>query len=243
MIVVSGHQPLYLPWLGFIHKLSLSDIFIFMDDVQLLDRDFNQRNRVMTPDGKILWLSVPLARNKSASLRLCDICIARNGRSKDWQKNHLMTLQGCYGRTAFFKRFFPFFEWLYLENDWEFLSLLNLAILNQIREWFRLTAKIVIGSEQNFTEKKSDLLLEHALRFKADILLTGEQGASYIVYDDFKKYGIAVAHQKYEHPNYEQGRAHGVTHLAFLDLLFRYGDEASGIAFANNITRDDLCRV
>lgn len=243
MNIVSGHQPLYLPWLGFIHKLSLSDTFVFMDDVQLLDRDFNQRNRVIAPDGKVLWLSVPLARKESTSLRICDIRIAQGGQSNGWQKSHLMTLRSCYGKTKYFKQYLPFFEWLYEDNQWEYLSILNLTILKQIMEWFSLTAKIIIGSEQGFTEKKSDLVLEHALRFNGNILLTGEQGANYVVYSDFEKYGIAVVHQKYNHPEYDQGRVHGITHLSFVDLLFRYGEEAKEITFTNNITREDLCKM
>jgi hypothetical protein len=242
MIVVSGHQPLYLPWLGFIHKLSICDVFIFMDDVQLSDGDFNRRNRVMAPDGKILWLSVPLARKESASLILRDIRIAREGQNKDWQRKHLMTLRSCYGRTAHFKRYLPFFEWLYEGNDWMFLAQLNMAVLKQIIAWFHISARIIIGSEQNFTRKKSDLLLEHALRFNADVLLTGEQGINYVVKEDFEKRSITVVHQKYKHPVYNQGKLSGVAHLSFIDLLFRYGDESLGIVLANNMTRNDLCR-
>ena len=30
-LVVSAHQPAFLPWLGYIEKFALSDIFIVMD--------------------------------------------------------------------------------------------------------------------------------------------------------------------------------------------------------------------
>jgi hypothetical protein len=39
--IVTGHQPVYLPWLGLFHKISLADVFVLMDDVQYLVRDWN----------------------------------------------------------------------------------------------------------------------------------------------------------------------------------------------------------
>ena len=31
--LLSAHQPVYLPWLGFFHKLFVSDLFVIFDDV------------------------------------------------------------------------------------------------------------------------------------------------------------------------------------------------------------------
>lgn len=240
MIVLSGHQPLYLPWLGLIHKASLCDVFVYMDDVQYSNDDFQQRNKVMTPDGRVLLLTVPITRKGSSSTRLVDLRIAEDRPHDSWQKRHLMTLRSCYGKTQFFKRYFPFFEWLFLEKTWTHLAELDYAILVQLFEWFKITAKVIRGSACGFTEKKSNLLLEHALTFKADVLLTGQYGVDYIIPDNFSTHGIRVVHQHYHHPTYEQGRVSGITHLSFVDLLFRRGDEARDIAMAGNMVREEL---
>ena len=56
---VSGHQPAYLPWLGLFHKLYLSDVFVYMDTVQFLQGDWNNRNMIKTSQ-KPLMLTVPI---------------------------------------------------------------------------------------------------------------------------------------------------------------------------------------
>ena len=65
-IIVSGHQPVYLPWLGLFHKLYLCDKFVFMDTVQYLDGDWNNRNKIRMPNGSLM-LTVPIDRKKSKS--------------------------------------------------------------------------------------------------------------------------------------------------------------------------------
>lgn len=240
MTVVSGHQPAYLPWLGLLHKASLCDVFVFMDDVQFLDRDFIHRNRVMTPDGKVLWLTVPVARKESASPRIKDIRIAGGDGRPDWRKAHWLTLQTCYGKAPFFREYAPFFQWLYLENRWERLADLNRAIFDQALEWFGLSPRVVTGSEQNFQGRKSDLVLEHGLRFGADTVVTGAMGRDYIRCEDFEAQGIRVVFQDYVHPVYDQGREPFTPRLSFVDLLFRRGPESAAVCLSGNLSRSAL---
>ena len=44
-IILSAHQPVYLPWLGLFHKIALADIFCVFDIVQYQRKDFNNRNK------------------------------------------------------------------------------------------------------------------------------------------------------------------------------------------------------
>ena len=41
MLILSAHQPAFLPWLGLIEKVILSDIFIVMDIAKFRKRAFN----------------------------------------------------------------------------------------------------------------------------------------------------------------------------------------------------------
>jgi len=240
VIVVSGHQPAYMPWLGLLHKASLCDVFVYMDDVQFLTRDFNHRNRVVTPSGQVLWLTVPVDRKGSASDRLRDIRIARPGGKGSWQEEHSLTLRSCYGKAAYFKEYWPFFEWLYHEKEWEFLVDLNLVVLRQAFEWFGLSPRIEVGSLCGFTGRKSDLVLEHAAKFNSRIVVTGAMGKDYIRLGDFAEKGVKVVFQEYNHPEYPQGHHVFAGPLAFVDLLFRYGPESARIAFGQNMTKEEL---
>ena len=241
MTVVSGHQPAYLPWLGLLHKASLCDVFVYMDDVQFLDRDFNHRNRVVAPGGQVLWLTVPIARKASSSLLLKDILIKREDGPRSWQHKHWSTLKACYGKARHFKTYASFFEWLYQDTCWDRLVDLNLAILRQAFAWFDIHARIVIGSEQGFSGRKSDLVLEHCQHFGADTVVTGALGRDYISLEDFENLGVKVIFQDYHHPAYSQRGVNGfVPRLSFVDLLFNHGTDAAKIMLQGNTCREDL---
>lgn len=243
MKIISGHQPVYLPWLGLIHKASLADVFIFMDDVQYLTQDWNNRNKIKTTQGQTSWLTVPVDLKKSPSKNLKDIFIKQENvpDKKKWSARHWATLQSNYGKAPYFKEYKQFFEWLYFEMKWEKLSELNLAILEQAFKWFKIEAELLIASEQNFKGVKSDLVLEHGIRYSADVVVTGTLGKNYIKVENFHEKNINVVFQDYKHPVYEQRFGEFVSHLSFVDLLFHHGPHSREICLQGNITRNDIC--
>ena len=54
---VTIHQPNYFPYPGLFHKLSLSDVFVILDDVQY-QFDITNRNKIITkyPNSAILHI-------------------------------------------------------------------------------------------------------------------------------------------------------------------------------------------
>ena len=59
-MIVSIHQPNYLPWLGYFDKMAKSNMFVIFDDVQLpRGKSYVARNLVKTPGG-VQWLTVPV---------------------------------------------------------------------------------------------------------------------------------------------------------------------------------------
>ena len=58
-MILTAHQPVYLPWLGLFHKIALADQFCIFDIAQYQRKDFNNRNKIKTHTGPI-WLSVPV---------------------------------------------------------------------------------------------------------------------------------------------------------------------------------------
>jgi len=55
MTVVAINQPGYLPWIGFFKRIMVSDVFIFLDDVQYLKKDWQNRNKIRTSQ-EWIWL-------------------------------------------------------------------------------------------------------------------------------------------------------------------------------------------
>ena len=58
-MILTGHQPTYLPWLGLFNKISNSDYFVLFDTVQYLPKEWMNRNKLKSPNGSF-FISVPV---------------------------------------------------------------------------------------------------------------------------------------------------------------------------------------
>ena len=59
IMIVSINQSAYLPWLGYFHRINISDIFVFFDSTQFEKNSMVNRNKIKTSQGWS-WLSVPV---------------------------------------------------------------------------------------------------------------------------------------------------------------------------------------
>ena len=151
MRIITGHQPIYLPWLGLFHKISLADKFVFMDDVQYLAQDWNNRNRIKGTHGAF-WLIVPVRLKAASSRLLKDIPIAWEDwdSKKHWQKIHWRSLQSAYGGTPYWDTYAPFFEELYTRKPWKWLAELNERILCYLLEVLDIQVEFIRASSYGF---------------------------------------------------------------------------------------------
>ncbi len=73
-MIVSIHQPAYLPWLGYLDRIARSDLFIFLDNVQFERNSFTNRNQIKTANGPV-WLTVPVLVQGHLTKKLTQIMI------------------------------------------------------------------------------------------------------------------------------------------------------------------------
>ena len=52
-MILTAHQPAYLPWLGLFHKIALADQFVCFDHVQHSSHDYAARNSIKTSQGTL----------------------------------------------------------------------------------------------------------------------------------------------------------------------------------------------
>ena len=57
-MIVAIHQPHFLPWLGYLHRMSRADLFVLLDHVQFERRNYQNRTRIRIED-EARWLTVP----------------------------------------------------------------------------------------------------------------------------------------------------------------------------------------
>ena len=80
-------QPTFMPWLGFFELIHQSDLFIFLDDVQLSPKSFHIRNRI--PCNKkvpnFIWLTLHENKNLPFNQRLLNNTFLADAR-RDFQE-------------------------------------------------------------------------------------------------------------------------------------------------------------
>ena len=86
MSIVSIHQPAYIPWLGYFHKISQSDVHVFYDDAEYSKNNLFNRNKIKTPQGE-QWLTVPVEYHNTQKINQTKITSNTNWQKKTLESN------------------------------------------------------------------------------------------------------------------------------------------------------------
>ena len=235
--IIIIHQPNYLPWLGFFHKIMVSDIFVILDDVQFEKNGYNNRNKIKTANGE-MWLTVPIIRKGKPKSTTINNSLIDN--TQKWKEKHLKSIKLNYSKAPFYKKYIGFFEEVY-SKEWTNLSELNIYIINWILKELSIKTKVVISSEIDGKKgEKDDLILDICKRLKGDIYVSGTLGRDYIQNWKFAKEKIFVYFQEYVHPEYNQMYGDFRFYMSIIDLMFNYGAKSKEIIMQRNISREQI---
>lgn len=227
-MILSVHQPQYIPWLGYFDKIAKSNCFVFLDQVQYKPREFQNRNKIRTKDGWI-WLTVPVISKGLGRQRICDV---RIDNSFAWWQQHYKSLKVWYGGAKFFNDYDPFFEEVYNKN-WKRLVGLNMEIVNYILKQLSITTPIYFESKLDIVNKGTDRIIEICAKLKADTYLSGIGGKAYLEEEKFIKAGVKLIYQDFIHPIYHQqfmsDENDFIPYMSTLDLLFNEGAKSKEI--------------
>ena len=157
--VVTAHQPHYLPWLGYLHRISLADVFVVMDTMEYTHHSYINRNRIVGPSG-MQWLTVPVRYRSFSRRPIRDIETCNQRR---WKEKHLRTLAHCYRRGDGFAELFPRLAAAYAPGHSSILDL-DMAILRAILAHLDVKTEIVLASESGIEGRKEDELFLSLLR-------------------------------------------------------------------------------
>jgi hypothetical protein len=228
--VIGILQPGYLPWLGFFEQMHASDIFVIYDDVQYDKHGWRNRNLIKTPQGP-RWLTVPVLMNFSQRPLILEVKV--NNR-ENWRKKHLFSIRQNYAKAPFFSRYIDFFAEAY-QRDWEYLIDLDLHLLSNLAAFLGIDpGKIVRSSSLGLTGDRITRLIGICQKLGAATFYEGASGRNYIDEAAFRRQGITVTYQDYQHPSYRQLYGDFTPNLSIIDLLFNCGDESLAILAHQN---------
>lgn len=231
-MIVSIHQPGYLPWHGLFHRLALSDLHIFFDTAQFEKNGFNNRVKIRTAQGE-QWLTVPiLVKGRFGSNPIKE---AQVNPTVAWRENHWKTLNLSYGRAAYFSEHIPFFREFYA-RPWTHLGPLNMHALTYLARALGINCEFVRASELAVNGEKSELVLNLCRAVGATTYISGVNGRDYLDRRAFAEAGIDLRFQAYKEPHYQQFREGFRPYMSVMDLLFHHGPAARDIMMTGQDT-------
>jgi WbqC-like protein len=236
-MIVAIHQPHFIPWLGYLHRMSEADLFIVLDHVQFERRNYQNRSQIRM-QGEARWLTVPVLQ-RSQKERIVEKEIDNGDAARPWGRNHFATLRHAYREAGYFSSYAPELKKIF-EAQWTRLVDLDAALLALLREAFGIHTKLLRSSDLNVEGAKGDLILNLCRAVKADALLAGFGGSrGYLDAGAFAAHGIQIRPHQFAHPTYQQcGAAPFIPGLASVDLLFNAGPQSRAILMRDTETHD-----
>jgi hypothetical protein len=219
-MIIAVHQPQYLPWIGYFHKIDQADVFVLLDTVQFKKNEWQNRNKIKTAQGW-QWLTVPVLYRYPQSIRE-----VRINNKVDWQRKHRHAIISNYKKAPHYDFLEPFFREIF-SVPWKTISQLNIEAVRRLARILGIDTPLYIASELGaFPEDPDERLISIAKHFGAETYLAGAGGRNYMDLKKYEKAGITVSFQDFTHPVYNQLFGEFVPFMSVIDLIFNHGDES-----------------
>ena len=170
LIKVSAHQPNFIPWVGFWHKLVNSDVFVLTSGMQYVRRGFG--NRVIMSDNNS-WATIPvkadfIAHNK---IEITDLNAVRHigKRIMHWSKQK---------KYMFGSRLLTIVERLIHAED-KSLSVLNIDLINIVLKILSHDKTKIKIDNRSWKEKNKIDIIFNLLKENGDLFLSGPSARKY----------------------------------------------------------------
>lgn len=189
-MVVSIHQPDYIPYLGYFYKIACSDVFVFLDDAQFSSDNMHHWNVIKTPQGECR-LKIPVEHRFGDSINRV--------RTKDelkWKDKHLRTLEMNYARAPYYRDVFPKFKELLL-SSYNNLAQMNMEINRFFCDSFGLHPRYYVSSEMDIHTVREERVIDLCCAVGGTTYLSGHGASVYQVDEHFKERGLGLRYTDY----------------------------------------------
>lgn len=227
---VAVHQPNFLPWGGYFHKMLLADVFVFLDTVQFpRGKSYCNRVKIKNQPSGTRWLTVPVA-GKGQMLPVKDITVAGDA----WVKKHLGTLAAVYGKTRYFQDLFPRLRAVYTQPA-TYLAGFNITLIELVCDYLAVNTRMVRASQLDVQRSDTGDYIVDLVKFLGGTVYVTGQGEGtrrYLDREKFSRAGIGVEIAVYSDPVYEQPWGEFAPGLSVVDILFNTGAAARELILA-----------
>ena len=226
-MIIAVHQPQYLPWLGYFHKIDQADHFVLLDNVQFKKNEWQNRNKIKTAQGW-QWLTVPVMFKHP---QLINEVLINN--KVNWQHKQKQAIISNYQKAAFYGIMKNFFEDT-VSASWDNISQLNIETVKKLVSILGVETPLYVASELGeFPQDPDERLIAITRHFGADTYLAGVGGRDYMDLEKYEKHDINVIFQEFKHPVYNQLFGEFLPFMSVIDLIFNHGDGSLNILRGN----------
>ena len=145
MRILSGHQPQFIPWLGFFSKIFSSDTYVMLDDLKFSKLSLQTRNKIRSKNDRdnLDWMIIPVLK-KTTTGCFYDVKIDME---KPWKKKHLKSLKYSYQSSKYFNEIYADIETIYNKFNEENLLKFLISFINYGIDIFNIKTKILFNSD------------------------------------------------------------------------------------------------
>ncbi|MFN2513879.1 MAG: WbqC family protein [Pyrinomonadaceae bacterium] len=219
-VIVSIHQPHFLPWIGYFNKVLQSDAFVWLNHVQYRKNYYQNRTRVKNAAEEPFWLTLPVHAKHDTMIDKVIIADPR------WRVRITKTVEQCYRKAPHFLDCWPPLsaaimgasDSLDQANYQIFLALMHLLEANHVR--------VIRAEEIPVTSSDpTGRLVETCHYLGASRYIAGRGGHNYLRAEEFAKEGIDLIWQEFDSSRvvYPQLGARFVPGLSVIDCIFNLG--------------------
>lgn len=220
------HQPNWLPWIGFFHKMDQADVFVLMDDTQVPQgRSFASRTRIKIPTGeRSAWLTVPLKRDGLRTYNGQSLLPVGQWMGRVWGGIYHNYKSAPYWNYGGFES-----EFTKATNLCHSLAGLNIWMINWAREVLGIETQLVNQSSTGVHVNKYELPARLCKALDCGAYLSGNGARKYNDRAAFDIYKVKLEYQEYEPAEYPQLWGEFVPNLSIIDLIFNCGPDAGKV--------------
>lgn len=207
-------QPYFLPYIGYFQLVKSVDRFVFLDDVNFINRGWINRNRILV-NGNANMFTIPLI-GASQNKIIKDISIAEDG----WRNKLLKTIEHAYKKASQFNEVFNLLKKIIQSSASDVASLAKKSI-KEVCHYLDITTSFVESSSvyKNTDLKAQERIIDINRKEDARDYINLIGGTELYQKESFENVGIELHFIKTKEIIYPQFQNVFVPNLSIIDVL------------------------
>lgn len=214
-------QPYFAPYIGYFQLINAVDKFVFLDDVNFINKGWINRNYIQRGGEKVL-MTIPL-KNASQNLHINDILVSNE---HGWKRKLMSTFEHAYKKAPYYNDRMPLIHTI---MDFEEIKISELAkrSITTICEELQLNTQIIPSSfvYNNNSLKGEERILDIVLKENAQTYINPIGGVELYNKNYFKENGVELYFIQTGEVMYKQIQNDFVPHMSMLDVLMFNNNE------------------